>query len=186
MKWGENDYFSVVTLFQSLLSLFCQEMRRMRACRQRRSLPVFQTPHHVLSKKKFFFPCLRMTTQKSSSAKLCMNFLCFFKGFWELRAKAKSFQIFLWKSLAPCFFEVVALRVFSEKFMNLVRGYWNCKDHRATSTVVIICLLAVWISDLLPRMNEFSSVQFVPITQNAKQSQRCNLLQLCNQFFKCF
>lgn len=137
-------------------------------------------------RKSFFFPACVWRLRSLPLPQTLHELSLFFQRLLELRAKAKSFQIFLWKSLASCFFEVVALRVFGKKFMSLVRGYWNCKDHRATSTVVIICLLAVWISDLLPRMNGFSSVQFVPITQNATNSQRCNLLQLCNQFFKCF
>ncbi len=62
--------------------------------------------------------------------KLCMNFLCFYKGFWELRAKAKSFQIFLWKSLAPHFWGC--------GIAHLVKSFWglceiveNCKDSGA-------------------------------------------------------
>lgn len=58
---GKSDYFSVVKLFQSLLSPFCQEMRltlKLRAGRHRRSLPVFQTPHHALSETNFFPGCV--------------------------------------------------------------------------------------------------------------------------------
>lgn len=76
-------------------TLFCQEMRSMRACRQRRSLPVFQTPHHVLSKKNFFFPCLCTTTQKSSSASnFAWTFFVFTKasGSWEQRRNLFRFS----------------------------------------------------------------------------------------------
>lgn len=137
--------------------------------------------------RKSFFPCLCMTTQKSSSASnFAWTFFVFSKasGSWEQRRNLFRFSYEnLWRLAFLRLWHCVSL---VKKFMSLVRGYRNCKDHRATSTVVIICLLAVWISDLLPRMNGFSSVQFVPITQNATNSQRCNLLQLCNQFFKCF
>lgn len=66
-------------------------------------------------RKSFFSLLVYDDSEVFLCLKLCMNFLCFFKGFWELRAKAKSFQIFLWKSLVSCFLEVVALRVFGKK-----------------------------------------------------------------------
>lgn len=125
-KWGKNDYLSVFKLFQSPPSLICQKMR---AGRHRRSFPVFQTPHHALLEKNFFFFSfffLPLPVCDDSEVflclKLCMNLLCFYKGFWELRAKAKCAQILLWKSPPHPLFEAVALHIFGEKFLRFVRG----------------------------------------------------------------
>lgn len=184
-EMGENDYFSVVTLFQSLLSLSRDEEDE--GLQAMKISSCFPNSSSCSFKEKVFFPCLCMTTQKSSSASnFAWTFFVFSKasGSWEQRRNLFRFSYEnLWRLAFLRLWHCVSL---VKKFMSLVRGYWNCKDHGATSTVVIICLLAVWISDLLPRMNGFSSVQFVPITQSATNSQRCNLLQLCNQFFKCF
>lgn len=101
---------------------------KLRAGRHRRSLPVFQTPHHVLSEKNFF-PCLCMTTLKSSSAS---NFAwtCFVftkaSGSWEQRRNLFRFS---YENLWRLTFEVVALRIFWWKVLRLVCR--NCKDSRA-------------------------------------------------------
>lgn len=115
---------------------------KLRAGRHQRSLPVFQTPPHVLSEKNFFSLLVYDDSEVFFCLKLCMHLLCFYKGFWELRAKAKSFQIFLWKSLWRLTFEVVALRIFAKKFLRLA-----CKIVETVKTVkrmaFIICHLAV-------------------------------------------
>lgn len=131
-KWGKSDYFSVVKLFQSLLSPFCQEMRltqNLRAGRHRRFLPVFQTPHHVLSEKNFF-PRLCVTTLKSSSASnFAWTSFVFTKASGSLEQRRNLFW-FSHENLWCLTFDVVALHVYGEKFLRLMWDCCNCKDNR--------------------------------------------------------
>lgn len=88
--------------------------------------------------KNFFsLACVRRLWSLSLCVKLCMNFLCFFKGFWELRAKAKFFFRFSSENLWLLTFKVVALHVFGEKF----RRRWG------VIMASVVCHVAVWVSD---------------------------------------
>lgn len=120
---GKSDYFSGVKLFQSRLSPLCQEMRltlKLRPGRHWRSIPVFQSPHHVLSEEKLFFPCLCMTTLKSFSASnFAWTSFVFTKasGSWEQRRNLFRFSH---ENLWRLTFGVVALHIFGGKFLRLV------------------------------------------------------------------
>lgn len=70
-------------------------------------------------REKLFSPLVCDDSEVFLCLKLCVNFLCFYKGFWEFRAKARSFLIFPWKSLVPCFWRCGILRICGETFWGL-------------------------------------------------------------------
>ena len=127
---GESDYFSVVKVFQSLVSPLRHEMRltlMLRAGRHWRSIPVFQSPHHVLSqRKKNFFPAcvwrLWSLSLPQTLHKLPLFFFflffCFFftKASGGLRGKSRSHQIFIWNALAPHFWGCGIARRLAKSF----------------------------------------------------------------------
>lgn len=92
-EMGENDYFSVVTLFQSLLSLSRDEEDE--GLQAMKISSCFPNSSSCSFKEKVFFPCLCMTTQKSSSASnFAWTFFVFSKasGSWEQRRNLFRFS----------------------------------------------------------------------------------------------
>lgn len=134
---GERNRKRVIISLKQTVSKpplpFCQEMRltlKLRAGRHRRSLPVFQTPHHVLLEKNFF-PCLCVTSLKSSSAQTLHELPLFLQRLLGVESKRRNLFRFSYENLWCRIFEVVALRIFGEKFLRLVWGCWNLKDNWA-------------------------------------------------------